>query len=490
MTKTSDPLVKTESIKAPTMELDSKSYWVRTADNLQTGLLLIYNHQYVVRSYQASKAGVALRSLAWHPTETRRLLVGCLNRDVITLQLGEQSALNDIQTVTTFPGPSANVYMLQYNPSGTQTAVAYSDHLCVATINGYSMDGVRIEVERNPKPTLRSPLVRGFHYLDDNRLLVTFHDPFCGIKASSALSPSGSILAVLNFRNSIDWYEMKRGRYQHSTHFDIKEHYMTSIQSTGKGSVICTHSRRMLISAHIGMLKNPERTVVMKKTNLQKKTMHGNMIEPPPQDGKSESETKPTETDLYNGVIRRIVIKVIWGFIFLHWAMMSFGFSFLPPLPVPEPTLLVMTVTSIEVQVLTSTVTVTEVITPPTLMTTMTLMLSTPATPSSPTPQTPEGALWLSMPTVTSTFMEHAGTLTLTSTLMMTTELQTATETVCQSAHVLIKSLWDSTVMFCLLVLFTIVIGGLFLATSCWGLWAVFWAILDILKEFSAVLHA
>ncbi|KAG6912045.1 hypothetical protein DXG01_001781 [Tephrocybe rancida] len=66
MTETSDPLVKTESIEAPTMELDSKSYWVRTADNLrinavsfsidgdymatasQTGLLLIYDHKYVV----------------------------------------------------------------------------------------------------------------------------------------------------------------------------------------------------------------------------------------------------------------------------------------------------------------------------------------------------------------------------------------------------------------------------------------------------------
>ncbi|KAG6912356.1 hypothetical protein DXG01_015215, partial [Tephrocybe rancida] len=163
------------------------------------------------------------------------------------------------------------------------------------------MDGVCVEVERNPKPMLRSPLVRGFHYLDNNRLLVTFHDPFCGIKifstkgscpvllnfklrkgsvpmnskfslthgirrASSALSPSGSILAVLNFRDGIDWYETKRGRYQHSTHFDVKEHYMTSIQSTSEGSVICTHSRGMLISAHIGMLKNPERTVVMKKT--------------------------------------------------------------------------------------------------------------------------------------------------------------------------------------------------------------------------------
>ncbi|KAG6912518.1 hypothetical protein DXG01_014046, partial [Tephrocybe rancida] len=165
-----------------------------------------------------------------------------------------------------------------------------------------------------------------------------------------------------------------------------------------------------------------------------KKTTHGNMIEPPPQDGESESETKPTETDLYDGVIRGIVIKAIWGFIFLHWAMMSFGFSFLLPLPVPELMPLVTTVTSIKVQVLTSTVTVTKVITPPTLMTTTTLMLSTPATPSSPTPRTPEGALWLSMPTMTSTFMEHTGTLTLTSTLMttttvsvteMTTELQT-----------------------------------------------------------------
>ncbi|KAG6904671.1 hypothetical protein DXG01_008186 [Tephrocybe rancida] len=101
MTETSDPLIKTESIKAPTLELDSKSLWICTADDLHINAISFS----VNATYMATASQNGL-------------------------------LLNDIQAVATFLGPPTNVYMLQYNPSGTQIAAAYSDQLCVAKING------------------------------------------------------------------------------------------------------------------------------------------------------------------------------------------------------------------------------------------------------------------------------------------------------------------------------------------------------------------
>ncbi|KAG6836572.1 hypothetical protein H0H93_006596 [Arthromyces matolae] len=257
-----------------------------TADCM--GSVLIYTQQdWRILRYFKGISGIAVRCLEWHPNDEKRLLVGCANGDILDIHLVDESPKNDIQyLVATLAGP---VYLMRYSLDGFYIAVAYHRRICVVQRRTNTTQDLQVGQNGDS-----DGLARGLHFLADNKLIVTFHDQTWGIQvfdvqggfigefslrskgginmkiASSALSPCGNKLAVLNFIDGIDWYDIPTATYTSTTRFDVKEPYMAHIEPTGVGSVVCTHSRGAIIFASEDQRQNPARLRVLKKTRSSK----------------------------------------------------------------------------------------------------------------------------------------------------------------------------------------------------------------------------
>jgi hypothetical protein len=85
-------------------------------------------------------------------------------------------------------------------------------------------------------------------------------------RGASALSPSKELLAVVNFNNGVDWYDVTTGEYSTTSEFDLGDCYTVSVQFTGKQSVIVGRSMGGLVLTDIWNINNPEYFDLMSKT--------------------------------------------------------------------------------------------------------------------------------------------------------------------------------------------------------------------------------
>lgn len=81
---------------------------------------------------------------------------------------------------------------------------------------------------------------------------------------SSALSPSGTLLAIANLGSGIDWLSIPERRFLSTTRYDLTDRtsitgevYIVSIRFLDERTVIVGDNRSQLIIATLGMATNP-----------------------------------------------------------------------------------------------------------------------------------------------------------------------------------------------------------------------------------------
>ena len=77
-------------------------------------------------------------------------------------------------------------------------------------------------------------------------------------RGCSALSPTGKILAAMNFVDGVDWFDTEKQAYLGTTRYDLGECIPISIKFLSDGTVVVGHSRgRLVVAAFYGVVKKP-----------------------------------------------------------------------------------------------------------------------------------------------------------------------------------------------------------------------------------------
>lgn len=82
----------------------------------------------------------------------------------------------------------------------------------------------------------------------------------------SALSPSGALVAITNLTDGVEWYDVTKRKYLHSTKYKVGEKIVVDIEFVGEDAVVAGHSNGDLILAATKIDKNPVRYTFLSKT--------------------------------------------------------------------------------------------------------------------------------------------------------------------------------------------------------------------------------
>ncbi|KAF8069285.1 WD40-repeat-containing domain protein [Lyophyllum atratum] len=261
------------------LRFDQEAEYLATCD--RAGLMIVYfvPTLEVVRNFKATTGIVCL---AWHPKVPRKLTIGCENGDVNIICVSGRTESMNKDTFNMFHEFEGPIRFLEYSETGRDMAVAFDSDV-------YLFDEVNRDAERlpiTPKASGSKPMIRGVHFVKDEKLVVCFMDPQTGILVystaspptilfqlepraqsltigASAISPSGTMLAVSNYRDGVDFYSLQKQRWYATTKFDVKENYVASLQFIGSDSVAVGHSRGDLVFATTLMKENLIRVDLM-----------------------------------------------------------------------------------------------------------------------------------------------------------------------------------------------------------------------------------
>ncbi|KAF8059602.1 WD40-repeat-containing domain protein [Lyophyllum atratum] len=261
------------------LRFDQDAQYLATCD--RAGLLIIYfvPTLEVARNFKA-KTGIGC--VAWHPKVSRKLAIGCENGDVNVIRVSERTESMNNDALDTFYEFDCPIRHLEYGETGRHMAVAFDFDVCLFEED--TGDAERLPI--TPKASGSRSIIRGTHFVKDEKLIVCFMDPESGILVystsspptvlfrlepraqsltigASAISPSGTMLAVSNYRDGVDFYSLQKRRWYATTKFDVKESYVASLQFIGSDSVAVGHSRGDVVFATTLMKENPIRVDLM-----------------------------------------------------------------------------------------------------------------------------------------------------------------------------------------------------------------------------------
>ncbi|TFK70720.1 hypothetical protein BDN72DRAFT_521346 [Pluteus cervinus] len=220
--------------------LSSNGSWLACGDEGGTvSIAAVFPHPHVTQYLQADST---IRSLVWHPvSKTPSLIIGAQNGDVWFLRLKRSGKLDHERSEFTI---NARIDAMAISTTGRQLAIGCSNGIAI-------VDGDPFE---NWPPTrfLHIPRdggsIRNMHYLGEDELVVTFltgshimsystvqtdtdddtdrvvwtisvrRIPLPSLDiGSSAVSPDGKLLAVVNLKDGIDWYDLDNRHFMCTT---------------------------------------------------------------------------------------------------------------------------------------------------------------------------------------------------------------------------------------------------------------------------------